>query len=173
MKKNVFLLAILNLFLYINLYANELEFNTLKSNFIQSVTSEKKTINYEGNFIITKNRAYWHYKKPTKKDIFIINNKVTIIEPDLEQAIYTNLKNTPNLNEILGRAKEVNNHFETIYDGIKYFIFLKNSLPYQIQYNDKIDNKVVLTFINPIKNSQVNQEFLTPKIPKNYDIITQ
>lgn len=168
MKKIFFIMFFINF-----VFANELDFDILSSNFTQSVTSDKKTITYNGNFTITKNKAFWHYSTPTKKDIYITDGKVIIIEPELEQVIYTNLKDTPDLHSILGRAKFINNHYETNYDGIKYYIFTKNNMPYQIQYNDKIDNKVVLTFLNPKKDSSVQQSKFIPKIPKNYDIITQ
>ena len=101
MKKFILSLSILASFIV----ANPLEFKTLSSNFKQSVTSEEAKIEYAGNFIATRTNAFWHYESPNLKDIYFSFDRVVVIEPDLEQAIITTIKNTPNLTEILANAK--------------------------------------------------------------------
>lgn len=158
----------------VSLFANPLEFQTLASNFTQSVQSDGKTINYEGNFLATRQKALWQYKKPNIKNIYFSSTKVVVIEPDLEQAILTNLKNTPNLTAILASAKPNSRGiYEAKLDGITYNIEVKNDLPSAIYYTDKLDNKVTIKLKNLTKNPQINENLLTPVIPKNYDIVTQ
>ncbi len=42
-----------------------------------------------------------------------------------------------------------------------------------INYTDKLDNKIVLNFSNVDKNGKIPNETFIPKIPQNFDIITQ
>ena len=116
----------------------------------------------------------WHYKTPTIKNIFFSFTKVVVIEPELEQAIITNIKETPNLTAILANAKpNKNGVYEASFDDVKYLIELKGDLPNKISYTDKMDNKVVINLSNVRKNAPVNEAIFKPAIPKNYDIITQ
>ncbi|MFK0449314.1 LolA-like outer membrane lipoprotein chaperone, partial [Campylobacter jejuni] len=82
------------------LFALELNFNTFSSNFTQIVKSKNSTLSYSGHFILSKDQAYWSYDTPSKKEIYINKNQVTIVEHDLEQVIFSHLDNIPNLNEI-------------------------------------------------------------------------
>ncbi|MDA3049286.1 LolA-like outer membrane lipoprotein chaperone [Campylobacter sp. JMF_02 ED1] len=170
MKKSVFALALCASFSL----ANPLEFDTLSANFTQSVQSEDAKINYTGDFSATKEHAVWHYISPTKKNIFFSFTKVTVIEPDLEQAIITNIKETPNLVAILSGAKQnKSGAYEAELDGVKYFITTQNDAPSQISYTDKLDNKVVINLQSVRKNEKIDEKIFAPNIPNHYDIITQ
>ena len=170
MKKFILSLSILSSFIV----ANPLEFKTLSSNFKQSVTSEEAKIEYAGNFIATRTNAFWHYESPNLKDIYFSFDRVVVIEPDLEQAIITTIKNTPNLTEILANAKpNKNGIYEAKFDDVTYQIELKNELPHTIKYTDKLDNKVEITLSGTQKDQKVNEALLIPEIPKNFDIISQ
>lgn len=159
---------------YIFAFAGGIEFNTLSANFSQTVQSDDAKISYGGDFSATKEHAVWHYKTPTIKNIFFSFTKVVVIEPELEQAIITNIKETPNLTAILANAKpNKNGVYEASFDDVKYLIELKGDLPSKISYTDKMDNKVVINLSNVRKNAPVNEAIFKPAIPKNYDIITQ
>ena len=154
--------------------ASGIEFNTLSANFSQTVQSDDAKISYGGDFSATKEHAVWHYKTPTIKNIFFSFTKVVVIEPELEQAIITNIKETPNLTAILANAKpNKNGVYEASFDDVKYLIEMKGDLPSKISYTDKMDNKVVINLSNVRKNAPVNEAIFKPIIPKNYDIITQ
>ncbi len=86
------------------LFALDLNFNTFSSNFTQIVKSKNSTLSYSGHFILSKDQAYWSYDTPSKKEIYINKNQVTIVEHDLEQVIFSHLDNIPNLNEIFKKA---------------------------------------------------------------------
>jgi outer-membrane lipoprotein carrier protein len=170
MKKTLISLAASCVFVF----AGGIEFDTLSANFSQTVQSDDAKISYGGDFSATKENAVWHYKTPTIKNIFFSFTKVVVIEPELEQAIITNIKETPNLTAILANAKpNKNGVYEASFDDVKYLIELKGDLPSKISYTDKMDNKVVINLSNVRKNAPVNEAIFKPAIPKNYDIITQ
>ena len=97
MKKTLISLAASCIFAF----ASGIEFNTLSANFSQTVQSDDAKISYGGDFSATKEHAVWHYKTPAIKNIFFSFTKVVVIEPELEQAIITNIKETPNLTAFL------------------------------------------------------------------------
>ncbi len=170
MKKTLISLAASCVFVF----AGGIEFNTLSANFSQTVQSDDAKISYGGDFSATKEHAVWHYKTPAIKNIFFSFTKVVVIEPELEQAIITNIKETPNLTAILANAKpNKNGVYEASFDDVKYLIEMKGDLPSKISYTDKMDNKVVINLSNVRKNAPVNEAIFKPAIPKNYDIITQ
>ncbi len=170
MKKTLISLAASCVFVF----AGGIEFDTLSANFSQTVQSDDAKISYGGDFSATKENAVWHYKTPTIKNIFFSFTKVVVIEPELEQAIITNIKETPNLTAILANAKpNKNGVYEASFDDVKYLIEMKEGLPSKISYTDKMDNKVVINLSNVRKNAPVNEAIFKPAIPKNYDIITQ
>jgi len=97
-----------------------------------------------------------------------------IIEPALEQVIQTSLKQTPDLSAILRSAKQISDEiYSAEFDGIKYKIKLKNGLPSQVTYKDKLENDVTFTLENAVKNEPIkDNKIFTPIIPANFDIVT-
>ncbi len=155
-------------------YGGDIDFDTLSSDFKQSVESDGKAIMYSGNFIAEAKNAFWHYAKPSVKNIYFYGDEVVVVEPDLEQAIYTKLKDTPDLGAILRSAKKVSeNRYEAVFDGIKYKVSLKNELPYEVKYRDKLENEVTITLSNVKKNVAIKDKgIFKPVIPQGYDIVT-
>ena len=173
MKKLTFIIAFLLLLPKFAL-ANELEFKTLKSDFTQTVTSDGSKIEYSGNFMTTHNNAFWHYKTPTVKNIYFNYERVVIIEPDLEQVIYTNLTNVPNLIDVIKDAKEVSkNKYQATLNNTVYTLNLENGVMDQISYKDSLDNSVVIKFNNVRKNETIDDTLLQPVFPKEYDVLMQ
>ncbi|CZE47922.1 LolA-like outer membrane lipoprotein chaperone [Campylobacter geochelonis] len=155
-------------------FANPLEFNTLSSDFTQTVTSDGSSIKYSGNFITTKELAFWHYSTPNLKDIYFSKTRVVSIEPDLEQAILTKLDQIPNLTAVLQSAKkEKDGSYSAKFDDITYKIELENNLISKISYKDKLDNDIEIKLNNVKKDEPIDESKLEPIIPKGYDIITQ
>lgn len=168
MKKFAFLLLF-----SIELFANPLNFQSLKSDFTMEVKSNKASINYKGNLAISGNKAYWHYEKPSLKDIYIVNTDSFIqIDRVLEQVIFTKINKLPSFHNILKNAKEINaNHYQALYDDIVYNIYFANSKLSKITYTDKLDNEVEILFINPLLNTKIDDNIFKAKYPKDYDVI--
>ncbi|NLK66847.1 MAG: outer membrane lipoprotein chaperone LolA [Campylobacteraceae bacterium] len=171
MKKTILKLAFI---LPCFVFANELEFKTLKSNFVQTVTSDGSKIEYSGNFMTTHNNAFWHYKSPTVKNIYFNYERVAIIEPDLEQVIYTSLTNVPNLIDVIKSATKVSKDtYQAELDTITYTLTLKDGLMSEISYKDRLDNDVVIKFSDVRKNEYIDDSLLLPVYPKEYDVVVQ
>lgn len=151
------------------------DFKSLQSSFTQTVTSNEVAVDYTGKFYARDdNRALWIYDKPTPKKIYFELDKVVVIEDELEQAIVSKLENTPNLAQLLKSSKKIKeNLYKTEFDDIEYLITTKNELPYRIDYQDKLGNKIKIIFENLIKNPIIDDGTLTPVIPSFYDTIHQ
>ncbi|PSM51697.1 periplasmic outer membrane-specific lipoprotein chaperone [Campylobacter blaseri] len=168
MKKVIYIFLVLAT----TIFANPLDFKTLKGDFTQTITNNGSKIEYKGSFIITKELALWHYESPAKKDIYVSKEKAVMIEPLLEQAIITSLKETPNLNNILDNAtKKSKDLYEATYEDIIYKIELKNNLLNRISYKDNLDNSVVIDIKNLKKDLELDETNLIPMIPKDYDVV--
>ncbi len=158
------------------LIAGAFDFDTISSDFKQTITNEENSkIVYKGSFYATTQaKALWIYKTPVEKKIYFSQNQVVIVEPELEQAIITNLHNTPNLTEILKSAKKINDStYETTYDDIKYVIHVKNEKIDSISYHDKLENGVVIQLLNQAINTFLDDTLFRATIPKGFDVITQ
>ena len=156
--------------------AKIVDFKTIKSDFIQTVTNDQnKTIVYEGSFYATQEqKAIWIYTKPVEKKIYFSKSKVLIIEPELEQAIITNLENTPNIAELIRSAKETSpNHYVTRYMDTSYTIITEGSTIEKIHYKDKLENSVEIRFSNQSTNLFLDDELFKAQIPKGYDIVRE
>ena len=168
------ILLFISLF-FLGLQANIFDFKTLHSDFVQTITNEENsTITYTGSFDATnKQMAIWIYKTPVRKKVFFIKNKVVIIEPELEQAIITTLKQSPNFTTIIKQAKKISkNKYITKYEDTDYFIFVKNKEISYIEYKDKLENRVIIKLKNLEKNIILDDTLFKLNIPKDYDIVT-
>ncbi|MCH3718102.1 LolA-like outer membrane lipoprotein chaperone [Campylobacter lari] len=155
-----------------NIFAFDINFKNFSSDFEQKVQSNNSSLNYKGNFMITQNKAFWNYTKPNKKQIYINNKEVVIIEPELEQAIYTQLQNLPNLQVIFKNAKLISHEsYEAKYENIIYNIKLKNGSLNSISYKDELGNLVSIYFYNQKFDQNINDNIFIPKIPSHFDII--
>ncbi len=160
----------------LNLYANVLDFRTLQSDFVQTITNDQNsTITYKGKFYTTDTKkALWIYNTPVKKEVYFNNNQVAIVEPELEQVIVTTLKNSPNITEIIKNAKKIGkNRFETTYEDTTYYINTKDGQMESITYKDKLENSVKITLKNVEKNTVLDDALFKLRIPNGYDIVTQ
>ncbi|MBS4407294.1 LolA-like outer membrane lipoprotein chaperone [Campylobacter vulpis] len=148
------------------------DYENYTSEFIQSVSSKNSKFEYKGHFILEKDRAFWSYESPSKKEIYINKNEIVIVEHDLEQVSFARLEKIPNLNVIFKQAKEISpNKFKARYENVDYFITLFNDEVKSIQYIDEFENKVLITLHKPQKNTKINPQAFKPKFPQNYDIL--
>jgi outer membrane lipoprotein carrier protein len=149
---------------------------TFTANFTQNISSVSgKTIKYKGEvFIKNTGKILWKYKDPVEKNVFIINNFVIIDEPELEQAIFTQLENEINIIKLLNTSTKVEeNTYLTKIDNTDYLILTKKdkNLISSIKYKDKLDNKIEIIFTNAIQNENIDDTIFRFTAPDYYDII--
>ncbi len=149
---------------------------TFKAQFTQIIESSSgKTIEYKGDvFIKNTGKILWKYKTPIEKNVYILNNFAIIDEPELEQAIYTQLQNEINIIKLLQSAKEIEkNKYLTNIDNTDYIIEVSNetSKISKISYKDKLENSVEINFENSIENNEINDSVFKFSAPDYYDII--
>lgn len=161
--------------LNLSLFAFSIEkLDTFQADFVQSIVNQSgKKIQYSGKVFIKKPlKILWRYNDPISKDVFLINNHVTIIEPDLEQAIFSTLKNEINILQILQHGKRVGeNQFESIIYNKPYQFFIEDDKLTTIKYKDDVDNQVMITFSNIVQNKMIKDSIYKFSIPDEYDII--
>ena len=147
---------------------------TLEANFIQTIMDDKNaTITYEGTMLAKRpNMALWHYSKPVDKSVYISNNTITIIEPELEQAIVKKLNNTVDILAILASSrKESKGHYTAFYHEKEYHIKMDDKRIESIHYNDAFDNRVTITFTKQQINQKVPDIRFKAIIPNDFDVI--
>ncbi|MBF7067245.1 outer membrane lipoprotein chaperone LolA [Campylobacter volucris] len=159
-------------FTFLQLLAFDVNFKNFSSDFVQKVHSSKSSLEYKGNFIITQNKAFWNYTYPISKQIYINKHEITIIEPQLEQVIFTKIQNLPNLQQIFKQAKKISQDtYEATYENIQYKIKLKNDTLTNISYKDELQNTIIIEFFNQKFNQNIKENIFIPKIPNYYDIV--
>ncbi len=169
-------IIILSLIFLINLFGAFEDVNTFKANFKQVIINEQnKTIEYEGEVYIKKpNFAFWEYKKPVIKQVYLIEQEVTIVEPELEQIIFTKVEENIDFLQILKNAKKTSSQsYEALIKDERYFLFMENNLLKKVQFNDKMDNKVSIEFFNQQKNVNIEDKIFIPLVPEEFDIIKE
>ncbi|MDR0407432.1 MAG: LolA-like outer membrane lipoprotein chaperone [Campylobacteraceae bacterium] len=161
------------------LYAQD-GIKSISSNFTQIITSsEGDSLKYEGNFQALNdgdnNFALWIYEKPIEKKIYFTNNRVVMIEPDLEQAVVTSIENMPNISSVLDKALSANKQTNkdvnvTVFDTV-YNIYFENNIPSKISYVDNLDNKIDILLKNTNLNINIYKLTFQVEIPEGFDIV--
>ena len=149
---------------------------SFKSDFTQSIKSiNDKVIEYKGEvFIKNTGKILWKYKTPIEKNVYILNDFAIVDEPELEQAIYTQLQSEINIIKLLNTAKKINeNSYIANIDDTDYLIeSSKDTNEIEIiKYKDKLDNSVEIKFTNQISNKEINDGIFKFTAPEHYDII--
>lgn len=150
------------------------DINSFNSKFEQTITDDNgKTIRYIGELWAAKpQNALWTYLKPIKKSVYINGNKITVIEPSIEQVTLRTLDNEIDFLQIIQQAKKIDdNRYVATVKGEKYTIVFQNDLIQTISYTDSFDNKVLIKFINPNQNKMIESSKFKPLIPDEYDLI--
>ncbi len=147
---------------------------TFEADFIQSVTDEKKKVlTYNGSLIASKpQNALWRYTSPVNKDVYINRFNVTIIEPEIEQAIIKRIESNFDFFQMIKNAKKIDkNTFIAKYGSNDFLIKTKNKFIESISYVDEFENSVKILFSKQKQNSEIDKELFIPSIPVDFDII--
>lgn len=165
---------LLLLFSTIPLLASLDEISSFEADFVQSITDEKsKTLVYNGKIRALKpQNAKWSYTKPVKKDVYINDFEVTIVEPEIEQVIVKTLESNFDFFKIISNAKRVaDNRYIANYKNSKFTIIKNGNLIESISYLDEFENKVQISFKNQKQNQPIDKAIFTPSFPLDFDII--
>lgn len=148
--------------------------NTMQADFVQTIKDDKNsTITYTGTMLAKRpNMTKWHYKEPIEKSVYVTASNVTIIEPELEQAIIQRLNNSIDILAILSSVTKVGKStYEAFYNNKKYQITMKGALIQSISFADAFDNRVTITFTAQKINQKLNNDLFVADIPADFDII--
>ncbi|WP_297441191.1 LolA-like outer membrane lipoprotein chaperone [Sulfurimonas sp.] len=170
--KKLFLSTILAL----NCYASIENLQYFDADFIQNIKDDNnKVIKYNGHIKAAKPQyALWEYKNPINKQVFILPNKVVVIEPDLEQAIIKKLSTNFDIFTLIKNAeKKGKGIYIASFRNTKYTIEIKNDIIERISYKDEFENNVEIVFKNQNQNSVIEKKLFIPNIPTDFDIIRE
>ena len=168
---------IIFLFFSITLFANEFtDIKTFEASFIQTITNPSGSkVLYKGSLHIQNpSKIKWQYKNPIQKSVYIKKHTVTIIEPELEQAIITKIDKEINIFTLLKNAQKITNEeYLSNFNNVNYTLTIKNGKLFKIAYKDEIENDVLLTFQNIQQNHKIDEKIFKFYIPLDFDIIKQ
>jgi len=161
-------------FFYIFSFAEILNINSFEADFKQVITnSEANKLYYTGHIKAKKPLyALWDYSTPSSKLIYVLDKKVTIIEPDIEQVIIKNIGISIDFFTILKHAKKIAvDTYIASFQSIKYTIKIKNKNLVSISYKDELDNSINIIFTHQKYNLIMQRKEFIPLIPQEFDII--
>lgn len=149
-----------------------IDFKNTQMSFVQSITNdENKTIKYSGKVFVDEDKIVWRYQKPIEKDVYFANNRIIVIEKELEQAsVFTSEKEGFNLFEIYKRAKILSPNHRQITIDKKLINIFSDKILRKISYKDELENDVQILFSSPT-HKKMPRDFFKPKIPKHFDVI--
>jgi len=165
------------LFLLSDLFAGiPLNFSSFEADFVQQINDEsKKIVKYYGKVYAKKPKtALWKYIKPIKKDVYINDNAVVIVEPELEQVILRRIAGDFDIFSLLKRAKKVGkNKYEARYKKTLFTLYFDGKNIQKLIYKDSFENLVTIIFSNQKYNTKFDKTIFEPKYPKDYDLILE
>ena len=172
MKKALFLILFLS-----NLFAEiPLNFSSFQADFIQQIDDEsKKIVKYYGKVYAKKPKtALWRYTKPIRKDVYINDNAVVIVEPELEQVIMRHINGDFDIFSLLKQARKVGkNRYEANYKKTLFTLYFDGKNIQKLVYKDSFENLVTITFSNQKYDIKFDPKLFDPKYPKDYDLILE
>lgn len=160
--------------LSLTLAASPKEINSFNGKFVQTIIDDNgKKIVYSGELWASKpQNALWVYQKPIQKSVYINAQKITVIEPSIEQVTLRTLDEEIDFLQIIQKAKKVDNEkYSATVKGQTYTVTFKNDLLNSISYTDGYDNRVTILFSNPTQNKPIDSSKFKPTIPSEYDVI--
>ncbi|ABB44320.1 Outer membrane lipoprotein carrier protein LolA [Sulfurimonas denitrificans DSM 1251] len=166
-----FLIAV---FITVELFASLDSIVSFDADFTQNITDDKnKTISYNGHIIATKpQNARWSYFKPVKKEVYINDYDVTIVEPEIEQVIIRKIESNFDFFKMIENAKENSkDNYTAKYGDTLFNIKKKGDLIESISYLDEFENRVVIIFKSQKQNQAINKILFMPTYPLDFDII--
>jgi outer membrane lipoprotein carrier protein len=160
--------------LALTLFASPKEITSFNSKFVQTILDANgKKILYTGELWASKpQNALWVYQKPIQKSVFINGQKITVIEPQIEQVTLRTLDDEIDFLQIIQKAKQVSeDKYTATIKGQTYAVTFKNETLNSISYTDGYDNKVTIVFTNPSQNKAIEASRFKPIIPADFDVI--
>ncbi len=165
---------ILLLGLYTFCFASLDKIDSFEADFVQNITDDKnKVLTYKGHILASKPQlALWSYSDPVKKDVYINNRTVTIVEPEIEQVIIKKIESNFDFFKLVQNAKLIQkNNYIAEYKGTIFKIITKNNTIKSILYLDEFENSVEIIFSKQIENKLINIELFQANYPLEFDII--
>jgi len=165
---------LLSTLISVSIFAAPKDLNSFNSRFEQTIVDDNgKTIRYSGELWAAKpQNALWVYQKPIQKSVYVNAQKITVIEPQIEQVTLRTLDNEIDFLQIIQKAKRVDDeHYAATIKGQTYTILFKNDTLNAISYTDGYDNRVTIKFLSPIQNKAIELSRFKPVIPADFDII--
>ncbi len=170
--KNIIIYCLIS---YSTLFSNDfLDVKTFEASFTQTIINPSgNKVRYNGLLHIQEpNQIKWEYKNPIEKFVYVKKNSVTIIEPELEQAIVTQIDQEINILNLLKNAKKISTDtYLSLFNNVEYTLTLDNTKLVKITYKDEIENSVIITFKNVQQNHKINKDIFLFTIPFEFDII--
>ncbi len=169
MKYVILLFALLS-----QLSASIFDMTTFKADFVQTITDEKnKVLTYKGNVTASKTQnALWVYNYPVEKRVYLNRNKVTIVEPEIEQVIIRYIDSSLNFFKMIQNAKMIEkDKYITSFKDVKFTITSENEKIKSISYLDEFENKVKIIFDNQQQDPELQLGVFSPQYDLNYDVI--
>lgn len=160
--------------LTLSLCASPKEINSFNGKFIQTIIDDNgKKIIYSGELWASKpQNALWVYQKPIQKSVYINAQKITVIEPQIEQVTLRSLDDEIDFLQIIQKAKQLSeDKYIATVKGQTYTIAFKSDILNSISYTDGYDNRVSIVFVNPSQNKPIESGKFKPVIPADFDII--
>ena len=167
-------LLLSTLLLSTSLFAVGEKIMSMQADFTQSITDDKNsTLVYKGKMLAKRpNMAKWDYIEPIEKCVYIVDKEVTVVEPELEQAIIKRLDNSIDILAILSSAVKVSKgHYIATYHDKAYEIYFSGDKIESIHFSDAFDNQVSITFTNEKINQKIDDHLFKAVIPLDFDVI--
>ena len=168
--KHIFIFSLL----LSGLLASTINLSTFKADFTQNITDEKnKVLTYKGNIIASdEQKALWKYNFPIKKLVYLNKNKVTIVEPEIEQVIIRYVKSNFNFFNMIRDSKKVSdNRYVAKFNNVNFTITTKDKKIKSINYLDEFENKVKIIFKNQKQNIKIDNNNFVPTYNLDFDVI--
>jgi outer membrane lipoprotein carrier protein len=150
--------------------------DTMQADFVQTITDDKNsTITYSGEMLAKRpDMSMWHYREPFEKTVYIASKNVTIVEPELEQAIVRKLDSTIDILGILASARKVSKeNYAAYYNAKEYDITVQGDKIKSIRYTDAFDNRVSIVFDKQLINRPIDDGRFKAVIPDGFDVISE
>lgn len=160
--------------LYTLSFSNPIDLTSFMADFNQTITDDKgEVLAYSGSIKAQKPQfALWSYKTPVEKKVYMSNNRIVIIEPEIEQVIIRGIKGDFDFFSMIQNAKKIDkDNFVASFEESKFYIKMKNSKVSTLSYKDKFDNDVKIVFTQQIQNSEISPEVFKVSYPLDYDVI--
>lgn len=156
------------------LLATPMNLSTFKADFTQNITDDKnKVLTYRGSIIASNTQnALWKYDFPVKKLVYLNRNKVTIVEPEIEQVIIRYIKSSFNFFNMIKNAEKIKEDtYLATFNDVKFTIITQNTKIKSINYLDEFENQVNIIFDNQKQNIIIDKNSYLPIYNLDFDVI--